>query len=179
VSLHPPDRTIDHIGLTVPDLDVAGTFFEAAFGYAELYRLGRLDENDAWMRENLNLPPGTELDGILMMGCESGALLELFQYRAEGRRTNPPGNADIGGNHVAFYVDDIDAAAETLPPLGAKLNGKAKTVTAGPLEGLRWLYFLAPWGQQLELVSYPDGLRYMRDVVNPLVAMRRQRDDGR
>ena len=26
-----------------------------------------------------------------------------------------------------------------------------------PGEGKRWIYFLAPWGMQFELVSYPDG----------------------
>ena len=26
--------------------------------------------------------------------------------------------------------------------------------------GQRWQYFLAPWGMQFELVSYPDGKAY-------------------
>ena len=29
-----------------------------------------------------------------------------------------------------------------------------------PHEGQRWVYFLAPWGMQFELVSYPDGRAY-------------------
>ena len=28
--------------------------------------------------------------------------------------------------------------------------------------GQRWLYFLAPWGMQFELVSYPGGKAYER-----------------
>ena len=27
----------------------------------------------------------------------------------------------------------------------------------GPTEGLSWVYFLSPWGMQLELVSAPQG----------------------
>ena len=30
----------------------------------------------------------------------------------------------------------------------------------GPSAGQTWVYFLAPWGMQLELVSYPDGKAY-------------------
>jgi glyoxylase I family protein len=26
--------------------------------------------------------------------------------------------------------------------------------------GQRWIYFLAPWGMQFELVSYPNGKDY-------------------
>jgi glyoxylase I family protein len=29
--------------------------------------------------------------------------------------------------------------------------------------GQRWIYFLAPWGMQCELVSYPDGKAYESD----------------
>ena len=41
--------------------------------------------------------------------------------------------------------------------------GTAITV-AGPSAGLEWLYFKAPWGQQLELVSYPGGIAAYRDL---------------
>ena len=30
----------------------------------------------------------------------------------------------------------------------------------GPSAGETWMYFLAPWGMQLELVSYPKGKAY-------------------
>ncbi|PKO81770.1 MAG: glyoxalase, partial [Betaproteobacteria bacterium HGW-Betaproteobacteria-13] len=29
-----------------------------------------------------------------------------------------------------------------------------------PLKGLTWIYFMSPWGMQLELVSAPDGRAY-------------------
>jgi hypothetical protein len=30
--------------------------------------------------------------------------------------------------------------------------------------GQRWQYFLAPWGMQFELVSYPGGKAYEKDA---------------
>jgi hypothetical protein len=29
--------------------------------------------------------------------------------------------------------------------------------------GQRWVYFLTPWGMQLELVSFPEGKAYEKD----------------
>jgi glyoxylase I family protein len=36
------------------------------------------------------------------------------------------------------------------------------TASAGAHEGQRWVYFLAPWGMQFELVSYPEGKAFFR-----------------
>jgi hypothetical protein len=37
-------------------------------------------------------------------------------------------------------------------------------MTEGPNAGLSWVYFLAPWGMQLELVSAPDGMAYEKET---------------
>jgi len=34
------------------------------------------------------------------------------------------------------------------------------TASSSHSSGQRWLYFLTPWGMQLELVSFPDGKAY-------------------
>ena len=36
------------------------------------------------------------------------------------------------------------------------------TASRNASEGQRWVYFLTPWGMQLELVSYPAGKAYQR-----------------
>jgi len=33
-------------------------------------------------------------------------------------------------------------------------------MSEGASAGLTWVYFLSPWGMQLELVSYPNGKAY-------------------
>jgi catechol 2,3-dioxygenase-like lactoylglutathione lyase family enzyme len=153
---------IDHVGLTVPDIEEAIRFFGTLAGFKELYRIGPLTEDDSWMTTNLNVEAGTRLDIVAMLGSAGGTTLELFQYRSSDQRREPPRNSDVGGNHVAFHVDDIEAAAARLAGLGARINGEVKHISEGPLAGLRWLYFCTPWGQQLELVSYPEGLAYAR-----------------
>jgi hypothetical protein len=37
------------------------------------------------------------------------------------------------------------------------------TASRGPAQGNRWIYFLAPWGMQFELVSYPGGKAWDRE----------------
>ena len=42
--------------------------------------------------------------------------------------------------------------------------GQPVVRTEGPSAGQTWVYFLTPWGMQLELVSFPDGKGYEKDT---------------
>jgi len=70
-----------------------------------------------------------------------------------------PKNSDAGGHHLAFYVDDLDVAIEHLKSHGVEVLGEPVSSMAFAT-GQRWIYFLAPWGMQFELVSYPNGKDY-------------------
>jgi catechol 2,3-dioxygenase-like lactoylglutathione lyase family enzyme len=83
-------------------------------------------------------------------------IFEVFSYEAPDQATTPPRNSDVGGHHVALYVDDIDAAVAHLHEHGVRVLGEP-TASSGAHEGQRWIYFLSPWGMQFELVSYPHG----------------------
>jgi glyoxylase I family protein len=93
--------------------------------------------------------------------CGNQAIFEVFSYEAPDQRTVPPRNSDIGGHHVALYVEDLDAAVVHLREHGVQVLGEP-TASSGAHEGQRWVYFLAPWGMQFELVSYPDGKAFFR-----------------
>jgi catechol 2,3-dioxygenase-like lactoylglutathione lyase family enzyme len=90
----------------------------------------------------------------------TGLNLEVFQYEAADQRTQPPRNSDVGGHHLALYVDDIDAAVEHLRAHGVETMGEPTVRATGPSGGQTWVYFRAPWGLQFELVSYPQGKAY-------------------
>ena len=38
----------------------------------------------------------------------------------------------------------------------------------GPSGSEAWIYFLSPWGMQMELVSYPKGKSYEREGAGRL-----------
>ena len=97
--------------------------------------------------------------------CRNGANFEVFEYDAAAQRTEPPRNSDVGGHHVALYVDDLDAAIAHLRSHGVRLLGEPVHRLEGPNGGRSWIYFLAPWGMQFELVSYPRGMGYERTTT--------------
>jgi catechol 2,3-dioxygenase-like lactoylglutathione lyase family enzyme len=148
---------VDHIGFTVPDLEKARTFLVDVLGCEYLYSLGPfVDDDGNWMAEHLDVHPRAVMRKLHFFRCGGQAIFEVFQYEAPGQDTTQPRNSDIGGHHVAFYVDDLDAAVAHLHEHGVEVLG-APTASKGASEGQRWVYFLSPWGMTFELVSYPNG----------------------
>jgi glyoxylase I family protein len=148
---------LDHVGITVPDLAEATRFLVDVLGFEYLYSLGPLgDDVGDWMTEHLNVHPRATCAELRFFRCAGSPVLEVFQYSSPDQRTDPPRNTDIGGHHIALYVDDLDAAVAYLRGRGVRVLGEP-TTSKGPHLGQRWVYFLAPWGLQFELVSYPNG----------------------
>ena len=153
-------RGTDHIGFTVPDLDAAVKFFVEVIGCEVFYDLGPFQFDDDWMSTHLNVDPRTVMKKLKFLRCGHGSNFELFEYEAPDQNPNPPKNSDIGGHHLAFYVDDFEIAMAHLRAHGVQILGEPTIRTIGPSAGQTWVYFLAPWGMQLELVSFPDGKGY-------------------
>jgi catechol 2,3-dioxygenase-like lactoylglutathione lyase family enzyme len=153
---------VDHIGVTVPDLAQATRFLVDVLGCEYMYSLGPfVHEDDDWMTRHLDVHPRAVMQERHFFRCGGQAIFEVFQYSAPDQRTCPPRNSDVGGHHVAFYVEDLDEAVEHLHRHGIQVLGEP-TASTGPSEGQRWVYFLAPWGMQFELVSYPHGKAFDR-----------------
>ena len=147
---------VDHIGFTVPDLDQAHAFLVNVLGCEYMYRLGPFRSDTDWMAEHLNVDPRAVMRELRFYRLGGQAVFEVFAYEAPDKQTRMPRNSDDGGHHIALYVDDLDAAVGYLRERGVTVLGEPTTST-GASEGQRWVYFLAPWGMQFELVSYPGG----------------------
>jgi len=141
-------------------LAAATDFFINVLGCEYMYTLGPFQhDNTDWMSEHLNVDPRAVMQQLHFFRCGGQAIFEVFEYSAPDQRQEPPRNSDIGGHHVALYVEDLDAAVEFLHSRGLRVLGEP-TASRGPSLGQRWVYFLSPWGMQFELVSYPDGKAY-------------------
>jgi len=156
-------RGLDHVGFTVPDIDAATSFFIDVVGCQLIYSLGSItDDGHGWMRQHLNVPAAAKVKDIRLLRCGHGSNFELFEFEFSDQQTAAPRNCDIGGHHLAFYVDDFDAALTYLRDCGLTVLGEPTVRVSGPSAGQTWVYFLSPWGMQLELVSFPDGKAYER-----------------
>ncbi len=159
----PTIRGVDHIGLSVPDIESAGRFLEQGLGATRIYQL--LTPADPPFagpdfERDLNVPPNTRLTAIAMYQLGHGPGIELFQYEATPQL--PPCRAsDHGWQHIAVYADDLDAALARLIAAGARPLSEPwmlPTLESGPAN--RLVFLQAPFGALIEIVSYRSPQPY-------------------
>ena len=158
----PGMRGVEHIALTVPDLEAATAFFVDELGCEVYYSIGPFkDQEGNWFAENLDVHPRAEIPEIRIVRCANGAHFELLTFTSPDQNTQMPRFSDYGGHHVAFYVDDMDLAIAYLQSKGIKVLGPVKD-GVGPEsgEGSTFVHFKSPWGSMFELVSFPKGRAY-------------------
>ncbi len=160
----PGIRGMDHVGFTVPDLEQAHDFFVNVLGCEYFFELGPFESSDgSWLSEHVNVDDRARFRNRHYR-CGNGSNFEIFEYELPGRNETQPRNSDVGGHHLAFYVEDMDAAIDYLKGVeGVQVLGEP-TFSSGPAKGQRWIYFLTPWGMQMELVSFPQGKAYEADA---------------
>lgn len=161
----PGMRGIEHIAITVPDLEAATQFFVSVLGCEVYYSIGPFkDPEGNWFVENLDVHPRAEIPEIRILRCANGAHFELLSFIAPDQNKTMPKFSDYDSQHVAFYVDDIDTAVTYLKSKGIKVLGPIKD-GIGPESGKdsTFVHFQSPWGSMFELVSFPNGRAYEQD----------------
>jgi len=159
----PGMRGGDHLGITVPDMQEAEDFLVRVLGATPIYTLPGKHAVDDWMAVQLGVHPRTTITDIRFFRLGNGCNLEVFTFDSADGQAPAPRNSDIGGHHLALYVDDIDEAVSYLREHGVEVMGRP-IASKDAAVGQHWVYFRAPWGMQFELVSYPDGKAYEADA---------------
>jgi catechol 2,3-dioxygenase-like lactoylglutathione lyase family enzyme len=159
---------VEHIGLTVPDMEAATAFFVDVLGAEVLFEVGPFSSGDDWMKWHLGVHPRAAIRRLRILRLAAGPSVELFEYSSPDQEDARPKNSDAGGHHLAFYVTDMAAAVDHLRRHSVEILGDPTTLSDGASAGLTWIYFLAPWGLQLELVSAPNGLAYEKSGGRPM-----------
>ena len=179
-------RGHDHTGITVPDMKQAVEFFTEVVGCKKAMSFGPFaDDKGTFMQDLLGVDPKAVIEEITLVRCGFGSNIELFKYTAPDQKDAKPRNSDIGGFHIALYVDDIAAAKAYLDGKGVATRMGPLPVNEGPAAGQAILYFQAPWGLQLEAITYPNGMAYEKDAEtilwspkDPAEIVRKPRDAG-
>ena len=147
---------IDHVNLVVQDLEGMTAFYRDVLGLAVTKRVTISGD---WVSATVGLAD-VHAD-VVYLDFPSGPRVELIHYTRP--TLDRPANVDLpnapGIRHLAFKVDDIDAAADRLRRTGVKLFSDVQTVPdaqvtyAGGIRK-RLVYFQDPEGNLLELCEY-------------------------
>lgn len=159
-------RGINHVGLTVPDLEQATAFLQQALDAKFVYDGLTTDDEPrkgADTERQLGLSSGSMIIKQRLLRIGNGANLEIFEIVSD-RQQKPAGLQDFGWNHLSFYVDDINQAVERVTAAGGKvlseLHGNSRHEDT---PGNASVYFHTPWGSLIELQSIPNGYYYPDD----------------
>jgi catechol 2,3-dioxygenase-like lactoylglutathione lyase family enzyme len=141
----------NHTSFTVSNLDRAIAFYRDALGFAVTSKAPR----DPKAIQQITGVPGAEIM-VVYVEAPGGHRVELIEYLApEGRGSVRPQPCDVGFAHVAFDVDDLEAAiaaaeAHEVRPIGATVS-----VDQGPNAGGKVAYLRDPDGIVIELLQLP------------------------
>lgn len=165
----PGMRGHDHTGITVPDMKQAVDFFTEVVGCKKAMSFGPFsDDKGTFMQDLAGVDPKAVIEQITQLRCGYGSNIELFKYTAPDQKDLHAKNSDIGGFHIAFYVDDVAAVKAYQQAKGVATRLGPLPVKEGPAAGQTIIYFQAPWGLQLEAISYPSGMAYEKSAETVL-----------
>jgi predicted enzyme related to lactoylglutathione lyase len=147
------DAQFAHVNLIAKDwLHLAG-FYQKVFGCVPVPP--ERDLRGPMMEAGTGLP-GAALKGVHMRlpgFGESGPTLEIFTYESlaedPARAVNRPGFA-----HVAFRVEDIEAARQAVISAGGSRIGEIVTFQISSQAMVTWCYVTDPEGNIIELQTW-------------------------
>lgn len=158
----------DHVGITVPNVAEAVAWFQDVMGASAPLTFGPFsDPTGTFMHDLLGVDPKAVINRITMVRLGHSGSIELFEYEAPDQLHTHPRNSDWAGHHIAFYVEDIDAAVAYMQSKGVEKFLGPLPVTGGPAAGQAINYFRTPFGTFIELISYPGGMAYESEHVTP------------
>lgn len=146
-------KCMDHVGITVSDLDRSLAFYCGSLG---LELIDRVVEDDP------SIADLTGYDAVEMecadLDSGDGRILELIKYRTPAG--GPVGHElrDGGTVHVSLCVDDLDAVLVALEDSAARMVSRRPVrfeEPGSPWDGVRCVYIADPDGVVLELVQRP------------------------
>jgi len=131
-------KRLAHIGVAVKEVD------EVAKVYTEMLPLEVTSTDDVGELKTGFIPVGETSIELVMSTTPEGVMTKYIEKKGEGI------------HHLAFEVDDIDAAVEELKAKGVPLTSDAARPGA---HGSRvvFLHPKATRGVLIELVEYPEG----------------------
>ena len=138
----------NHTSFTVSDLDRSVAFFVEGLGFEVTSHAPR----DPAIIQQVTGVEGADIMVAYVQG--PGHSLELIEYLAPGgRRQVESRPCDTGFAHIAYDVDDVDAAVAAAARYGVVPVGNVASVDKGPNAGKKAVYLRDPDGVTIEFIG--------------------------
>ncbi|MGH3276575.1 MAG: VOC family protein [Streptosporangiaceae bacterium] len=143
---------LNHVGLTVRDIDASLAFWRDQLGFREL---GRGVVQWEHLDRIIGLA-GTHIEWV-ELEMPGVAFLELFAYRHPPNLPLPAGGMNRPGSiHICLEVQEIDDLVARLLAAGYQTRSKeVVTIPCGAYLGYKCVYLLDPDGVTVELSERP------------------------
>lgn len=159
-------RGINHIGLTVPDIEVATEFFKQGLDGKVAYDSQTLKDSPRegeFVEEVLGLEKGAKIIKKRMMVFGNGPNIELFEFK-DVTQQQAVSLQDIGFTHLSFYVDYFEKALAQIKRAGGQPISEPHLNTRyEDTEDNLTVYVKTPWGSLIELQTIPNCYYYPPD----------------
>ena len=138
----------NHTSFTVSDIDRSLAFFRDALGFEVTSKGPRSPSLIQAIR-------GVEGAEVLIAYVRGpGHSIELIEYiKPETRSSVRPQPCDTGFSHIAYDVDDIDAAIKAARDHSVEPIGPVVAIDQGPNSGTRVAYLRDPDGITIEFIE--------------------------
>lgn len=144
-----------HINIVAQDWRRLAQFYQQVFGCIPVPPERNLSGD--WLEKGTGVQ-GAEIHGVHLKlpGCDGeGPTLEIFQYNTQKElqetAINRPGFA-----HIAFAVDDVEVARDTVIAAGGRRIGELVTVQIPGAGVIAFVYVTDPEGNIIELQHWGD-----------------------
>lgn len=139
-------RRTHHTALCVRDFEAARDFYIQVLGFQ---LEGEMDHRgEPGLGTVLGLP-GAVIRWAML--ARDDHRMELFKFHEPAGREEIGRQCDLGYMHMAFEVDDVDAAYEAVQALGLPTTSPPQILRGGRT---KVLYILAPEGNVTELLEF-------------------------
>jgi len=138
---------VNHVGLTVSDLDASVAFYVDIVG---MEVMTRTTSGGAWF-DTLTHNSGAVI-GVVMLRAPD-VVLQLVEYERGGIPDAVTGHNRVGNVHLCINVDDV--TAKRLAVVAAGLE--ATPIVALPVPGMRSFYSADPDGVPVEFLQAPPA----------------------
>jgi catechol 2,3-dioxygenase-like lactoylglutathione lyase family enzyme len=148
---------LNHANIIVSNLDRSRRFYTEILG---LEILMETDIDEAQFASGVGIP-GAKVRGIFLQVPGTPTVIEMFEYTGPQKSKPIPKDwlpSDIGVGHIAFEVNDLDAAYEKLRTQGVSFVSSPVTIPSSHKDvgGVRFCYFKDPDDTILELIYFPQ-----------------------